>query len=328
MVIWEKYSGDPAGWDEPVASLGGGFYQSYGWGETRRVAGWQPLRLMAKREGRLVGAASILVKRKLGAAVCWIPGGPVGAALTLDDGFRRVLADELATRFVYCRISLLREAQPEEQTFLEGQRWQRPAVGRSSGLTMLYALSGDEPERLKRASGNWRHNLKRSGRHGLCVEHWASPDLAEMSALYREMEGLKSLPVQHSAAELAAMFQNLGDRIVVYRCLDADGRLLALRAAGLYGTTAWDLLAAAGEAARKVYASHATLWALLDHCQKLGMQHYDLSGVDPVGNKGVYDFKQGTGAHLVECLGEWEWASVPGMSVAVNWLVARKSAGG
>ncbi len=316
------------GWDEPVALLGGGFYQSYGWGETRRVTGWQPLRLKAKRGTRLVGAASILVKLKLGVAVCWIPGGPVGEALNLDDGFRRVLADELATRFLYCRISLLREAQPEEQTSLERQRWQRPAIYMSSGLTMRYALSGDEQERLKQASGNWRHNLKRSRRYGLHVEHWESPDLVEISALYREMEGLKSLPVQHSKAELAAMLRNLGDRIVIYRCLDADGMLLALRAAGLYGNTAWDLLAAAGEAARRVYGSHATLWALLDHCQKLGIQHYDFSGVDPVGNKGVFDFKQGTGARLVECLGEWEWASLPGMTKAVNWLVARKSAGG
>lgn len=319
MVIWEKYAGDAAGWDRQVASLGGGFYQSHGWGETRRVAGWQPLCLIAKTGDRIVGAAGILVKRKLGAAVCWIPGGPVGPAHYLDDGFRRALADELATRFVYCRISLLREGQPEEQAFLEGQRWQRPSVGMSSGLTMLYELNGEESERLKRASGNWRHNLKRSGRHGLRVEHWESPDLDEMSALYREMEGLKSLPVQHSEAELAAMLNNLGDRIVVYRCLDADGKLLALRAAGLYGTTAWDLLAAAGEAARKVYASHATLWALLDHCQKLGMQHYDLSGVDPVGNKGVYDFKQGTGARLVECLGQWEYASTRWFGLMVNF---------
>lgn len=328
MVTWEKYSGNAVGWDELSASMGGAFYQSYGWSETRRAAGWQPLRLLAKDEGRIVGAAGILVKRKLGAAVCWIPGGPAGLVSNLDDRFRRALADQLSTRFIYCRVSLLREDAGEERPSLESQGWKRPSVSFSSGLTMLYSLSGDESERLKRASANWRHNLKRSGRYGLRVEHWQSPELQAMSALYREMEGLKSLPVQHSEAELAAMLKNLGDRIVVYRCLDSDGSLLALRAAGLYGTTAWDLLAAAGGAARKVYATHATLWALLDHCQRLGIKLYDLSGVDPVGNKGVYDFKQGTGARLVECIGEWEWASVPGISMAVNWMVARRSAGG
>ena len=92
----------------------------------------------------------------------------------------------------------------------------------------------------------------------------------------------------------------------------------------IVGSTAMDLLAVAGGEARKVYASHATLWALLDHCSRLGLRDYDLSGVDPVGNKGVFDFKHGTGASLVECLGEWEWASLPGLCQAVNWLVARK----
>jgi lipid II:glycine glycyltransferase (peptidoglycan interpeptide bridge formation enzyme) len=99
--------------------------------------------------------------------------------------------------------------------------------------------------------------------------------------------------------------------------------LLAVRAAGLFGDTAWDLLAAAGASARKVYASHATLWALFEHCSQQGLSHYDLGGVDPIGNKGVYDFKQGAGACLIKYLGEWEWASLPGMCAAFNWSMKR-----
>ena len=139
------------------------------------------------------------------------------------------------------------------------------------------------------------------------------------------MEHLKSLPMQHSEAELAAMVALLQDRMVWYRCLDQSGRLLAIRAAGIFGDTAWDLLAAAGAQARKVYASHATLWALLEECNRKGLSWCDLSGVDPVHNKGVYDFKQGTGARLVECPGEWEWASLPGMRWVFNWAMKRRA---
>ncbi len=324
MVTWEQYRGLADEWDGHVAALAGGFYQTYGWGEVRRVAGWEPLRLLARRADAVVTAASVLVKRKAGVAVCWVPGGPVGVSDVLDGGFRSALGRHLGPRAVYCRMSLLRAAGADEAAFLSGQGWARPAVAMSSGLTMSCALGGDAEERLKRASGNWRHNLKRSGRYGLCIEHWAQPDLAEVSALYREMESLKSLPEQHSDAELEAIFRHGGEQVVTYACRDGEGRLLAMRAAGLSGATAMDLLAAAGEAARKVYASHATLWALLDHCSRLGLKEYDLSGVDPAGNKGVYDFKHGTGAVLVECLGEWEWASLPGLRQAVNWLVGRK----
>lgn len=323
-MIWSEYNGDPAGWDARVEALDGGFYQSHGWGEVRRIAGWQPLRLMATIAGKDVAAASVLVRRHAGIPVCWIPGGPVGPVAHFSTEFRNFLCSLTGARLLYCRMSLLREASGPEDGVLADAGWRRPSVRMSSGLTMLYSMEGDTAERLARASGNWRHNLKRAGRHGLRIEAWDQPDPAAMAALYREMEGLKALSVQHSEAELEAMFAKLGNRIAVYRCLDADGKLLAFRAAGLFGTCAWDLLAAAGVAARKVYASHATLWALLEHCKEAGMAHFDLSGVDPVGNKGVYDFKQGTGARLVECLGEWEWASLPGMRFGVNWALKRR----
>lgn len=325
MLIWEQYRGLVDEWDGYVAALSGAFYQTYGWGEVRRIAGWQPLRLLAHLDGQVVAAASVLVKRKFGLAVCWVPGGPLGASDVLDE-FRPALGRALGTQLFYCRISLLRADTGDEAAFLARAGWLRPKIEMSSGLTMSYVLAGDEAERLKRTSSNWRHNLKRSGRYGLRIEHWETPDLDAISALYREMESLKSLPEQHSEVELAAIFAQCREQVVVYRCLDDEGRLLAIRAAGLCGATAMDLLAVAGGAARKLYASHATLWALLDHCSQLGLRDYDLSGVDPVGNKGVYDFKHGTGANLVECLGEWEWASLPGLRQAVNWLVARKAA--
>lgn len=160
MVTWEQYRGLADDWDGHVAALSGGFYQTYGWGEVRRVAGWQPLRLLARRGGQVIAAASVLVKRKLGLAVCWVPGGPLGASEVLDDEFRAALGSALGTKFIYCRISLLRADQENEAAFLSGTNWQRPRVAMSSGLTMSYALAGDEAERMKRTSGNWRHNLK------------------------------------------------------------------------------------------------------------------------------------------------------------------------
>ena len=325
MVTWEQYRGLGDEWDGHVSALNGSFYQSYGWGEVRRVAGWRPLRLLARRGGEVVAGASVLYKLKLGVAVCWVPGGPLGGCELFDDEFRAALVSALGSQFYYCRISLLRAGKGAETTSLTGNGWHRPRFTISSGLTMTYALKGDKDERLKRTSSNWRHNLKRSGRYGLLVVHWQAPDLDAIKALYREMESLKSIPEQHSGAELAAIFTECNDQVIVYSCRDAEGRLLAVRAAGLSGTRAMDLLAVAGREARKVYASHATLWALLDHCSRLGLNDYDLSGVDPVKNRGVFDFKHGTGANLVECLGEWEWAALPGLRQAVNWLMERKA---
>lgn len=324
MVIWDRFQGIAHEWDDLIISKSGSLYQSYGWGEVRRVAGWTPLRLIATEHGKVVAAASILVKRKFGFAMCWVPGGPVGSVRLLSKIFLKNLSSALGTNFFYIRISHLRSGSLEECRYLAANNWLRPSSKMSSGHSMLYSLCGTDSDRLKRTTGNWRHNLKRSSRYELSIERWFKPDISAISALYREMESFKTIPTQHSELELAAMFEYLKDQIIVYRCTDAQGKLLALRAAGIFGDTALDLLAVAGIEARKVYASHATLWALLNHCSECGVTSYDLSGVDKIHNKGVYDFKHGTGAELVECLGEWESSSIPGVCFAINWLIGRR----
>jgi lipid II:glycine glycyltransferase (peptidoglycan interpeptide bridge formation enzyme) len=323
-MSWQRYEGDAAAWDQEVERLGGSFYQSYGWGEVRRLNGWLPLRLIAIKDESYVAFVCVLVKRKLGVAVCWVPGGLAGPVDYLDDRFQKFLLRELKTPFVYCRVGFLRKNEDMTSIYLNGLNWVDPKVKLNSGLTMLYDCKGSQSSRLERLSGNWRHNLKRSNRYGLRVDHWTSPDPCEMSTLYREMEEFKSLPTQHSEAELIGLMQTLGRNIVVYRCRTDEGKLVAFRAAGVYGGKAIDLLAASGQRGRKVYASYATLWALFAHCQNMGVETYDMSGVDPGGNKGVFNFKKGTGASMVRYLGEKEWSSVHGLSFLVNSLVSRK----
>ena len=324
MVIWKKFNGKAKEWDDHIAALAGNFYQTYGWGEVRRTAGWNPLRLLGWENDRVVLAASILVKRKVFLSVCWIPGGPAGEIIQMGNQFLISIQKELNTKFIYCRIGLLRASEGFEADFLVRGGWSRPRVSMSSGLTMLYSLAGDEDERLNHASGNWRHNLKRSGRYQLNIEHWKHPDIDEIVSLFREMEQLKSLPAQHTEPELKAILTNCSSQVIFYRCSDKNNRTLAFRAAGISGKAALDLLAAAGSQARKLYASHATLWAILNHCSRLGLAVYDLSGVDPVLNKGVFDFKHGTGATQISCLGEWEQASFPGLRQMINLMMSRK----
>ena len=321
MVVWEKYCAEAIEWDRLVATLGGSFYQTYHWGLVRSTANWLPLRLVAKRAGLIIAVASVLVKRKFGVAVCWIPGGPSGDLGALNVDFEKTLRQELRTNIFYCRLSLLHVVSAEHTAALRARSWGRPSSNISSKLTLYYSLLESESDRLKKMTANWRHNLKRAGRHDLRIEQCISPSAIEISELYREMERLKGLPIQHGEQELAAIFQYCNDKIVVYRCTDKNGNLLAIRAAALFGDKAIDFLAAAGQAARKLYATHATLWALLNHCSDLGISTYDLGGVDPVNNRGVYDFKHGTGAVLTEYVGEWERANLLLLPSLVNWAL-------
>lgn len=305
---------------------GGNLYQSYAWGSYRAVMGWQTLRLIARAAGAPVAMAQILVKRKAGCAVCWLPGGPAGPISTWAPTLPVALRAELGT-LTYCRLNMLNEAAAGTTELIGSSGWKRPGVRLGSGLSLELDLTPDAATRLASTSGNWRHNLKRAGKYGLLVERWPAPNAAQIAAVYRDMEDLKNLPEQHSQAGLEAMIEHLGERLLVYRCLDADGQLLAIRAGAIFAGRGWDLLAAASKAARKVYASHALLWALTEECRRLGAGSFDMGGADPQGNKGVFNFKQGTGARLFQYVGEWEWAGLPGLAVAAGILIRRKGLG-
>lgn len=321
MLNW-SCADDAADWDAVLAVLPGcSLYQSQAWGRYRRAMGWQVVRAIGRDAGnRIVAMVQMLVRRRFGLHVVWIPGGPAGDCRLWSSSLTALLNGRFGP-LTYCRLNILSERQSQADAALLGSRWRRPDTRLGTGLSLKLDLRPTDEERVSAASVNWRHNLRRSAKYGLTVERWMQPDAARMAAVYREMEDFKGLGRQHSEAELQAMIGGLQSHLLVFRCLDRDGNLLAFRAGGIFRGQAWDLLAAATPAARKVYASYATLWALLAACREQGAADYDLGGVDPVGNKGVFDFKHGTGARTVEYLGEWEWASVPLLAPAVGLLM-------
>jgi hypothetical protein len=325
VVTLNRFAGEADAWDTALAAAdAGNFYQSHAWGEYRGEMGWQPLRVIGAGEGATVATmAQMLVRRQFGVTIAWVPGGPAG-------DFRHwavALPDLLRSRFgvtAYCRVNVLREHQAAAESQLTAAGWRRPQVRLGTGLSLELDLRPTAAERMALASGNWRHNLRRSGKYGLTVEPWSNPDAAQMAAVYREMEDYKGLAQQHSEQALRSMLRHLGTSVTVLRCLDDQGNLLAFRAAGVFGGRAWDLLAAATPPARKVYSSHALLWALTEACREQGALAYDLGGADPVANKGVFDFKRGTGARLIEYEGEWEWAGMPLLGTAVGWAMKHR----
>jgi hypothetical protein len=320
-VRWRSFEGAPSEWDDALVSLGGDLYQSHAWGNYRSRGGWRLLRAIERdSDGATTAMAQILLRRRLGITITWIPGGVAGDCRRWAVSLPQFLRREFGSA-TYCRVNILSEQTAKVKDALTTSGWRRPAARLGTGLSLELDLRPSAPERMNLASANWRHNLRRSGKYGLTVERWRQPDVRQMAMIYRDMEGYKGLAQQHSETDLRAMIDSLGRRLLVFRCLDGTGNLLAFRAAGVFRERGWDLLAAAAPAGRKVYASHAVLWALLEACREEGARTFDLGGVDPTSNKGVFDFKRGTGARLIEYTGEWEWAGVPLLAPAVSLIM-------
>ena len=329
MLKWSEWKGEDIAWNAILMQFPDyNVYQSHPWGEHRGRFGWAPYRITASKDNCTVAAAQLLVRRfPLNVALVWVPGGPVGLIDTWGDSFRTAIRQVTGARHIYCRINPMRPQSDHDIDQLNTEGWHKPFAPIISGMSLSYNPSASVNDRENKASRNWRHNLRRSLKYGHEISIWTSPDPDEILTVYEAMQSHKKLNEQISRPVLVSMLDLLRKQCIVVSCRDGQGRLLALRGALLLGNKAWDVFAAATPEARKVYASHAAFWELMHQCAIRGVQWYDMSGVDPVNNKGVYDFKKATGAIDLLYLGEWDWATSSVLRRVANFMIKRRSQG-
>jgi lipid II:glycine glycyltransferase (peptidoglycan interpeptide bridge formation enzyme) len=327
MLNWQEWDEEPQLWDALVTQHEQySVYQSYAWGVHKSNLGWQVKRFIHKAsDGEVDALSQILVKYfRFGVAVVWVPGGFLGNPECYGYQFQQFLKKILKQNLLYVRVNSLLLSNLSESGLFKTLGWYRCKKSLTTGLSLIYDPSDLEDIRATRASGNWRHNWKRSQKKTGHTYFWPDANPEEMIGAYRVMEKNKNLPTQMSHREIQSIFKVFGDNCVLVRCDDGCGNLLAFRGALIMGHKAWDFFAVATPDGRKVYASHAAFMELMNICREKGVTWYDMSGIDPVNNKGVYDFKKGTGAKEIKYLGEWDSSNSRLFRVIAAKLIARK----
>ena len=143
---------------------------------------------------------------------------------------------------------------------------------------------------------------------------------------YRGNEPIQetSQPTGNDRSSTESLLQHFKNDILMVKCTKSNGELLALRGAVKLGHKAYDMFAAASPAGRKEYASNLCFWKLIELCGRDGVTQYDLSGVDPLRNPGVYNFKKGIGAFDFTYLGEWSYSRPRVFSAIVSRMISRR----
>lgn len=324
MLNWQLWNGSADEWDVLLQEFPGfTVYQNHAWGEHRARFGWRPLRLVVREGEKITAMAQILLRQyPFGIGVVWIPGGPMGDVDLWGSGLQDAIRAAAGVRFLYCRLNSMRPYSTKDELKLTTLGWRRSAHPFNSGFSLAYQPTLAEDVRLTQCSGHWRHNLRRSFKRGLHTYLWQKPDPDEIMNTYISMQDHKQLNAQTSCQEIESLIDAFAEQYLLIRCDDENGNMLALRGALIFGEKAWDISAAATPAGRKVYASHAAFWELMKQCAERKVQWYDMSGVDIVTNRGVYDFKKGTGAQDLQYLGEWEFAKPSVFGFLASRLIA------
>lgn len=310
MLIFKQFDGDSITWNRYLQNFDEHtIYQSYEWGTYKSNFGWNVIRLIGSSKEKEFLAQILYRKVFYGSYIIWIPSGILGELTIWSSNIITYLKSLLRAKFIYIRTSLVPGPSQILENNLHINGWSKIPSNYVTNKTLIYNLSNPEAIRIKIASGNWRHNLRRSFKKNLKAEHWKNPDINQILKIYESMQLFKNIKKQFTYKQIKLLVDLFDDNFIVVKCVDENGELISVRGSLLLGERAWDVVAATSTAGRKIYASHHTFWTLMEICHSRGVKYYDMGGVDPINNKGVYDFKKGTGATEVTHLGNFDYSN-------------------
>ena len=285
-------------------------YQSTGWAEYKRRAGWAVLRqIIAGEDGTPRAMAQAFFKRVpvLG-PMLWIPGGPVWrGARPPGDG--PALAAHLQQAV---RPWFVRQFQMSRSGTAAGAPWRRPTVPNGSGVSVLVDVTAPQGEWIKQIASKHRYTVRRAQREPI---EWRigndSQQLAALAQLAGELGDLKRGTGQMSApGDLQALCAALGSNVITLTGF-LGGNPVAGCQVLRWGRNAIYATAAANQAGRDISAAYAMIAKLREVLRGAGMTEFDFGGIDPdnPAARGVDHFKLGFGGRTIAYDGEWDWGS-------------------
>jgi len=154
----------------------------------------------------------------------------------------------------------------------------------------------------------WRRNLSKAERQDIQITRGTEQALfLEYETLHRSLIHRKGLNIDLGPEYFMGVQKGLSsaDQFVVHLAKH-EGRLVAGHIGAFHGDTAVFLLGATNEAGLECKASYLLHWRVIEYAKELKLNWYDLGGIDPEGNPGVYSFKFRTGAVDICAPGPYE----------------------
>jgi serine/alanine adding enzyme len=327
-----------ASWDSFVGQHHAGhLLQSAGWAVLKRSNGWTSRRIAVLGQGGIQAGAQLLIKRRFGVSVAYVPRGPLFAAdpavnAALLDALTRIARQERAV-FLRLEPNVLQSA-PDADTLhtwllTRDARVTEPLQPRSSVHLNVRAPSD---VLLGRMSKGHRADVKRAAREGVQVRIGRGPaDIDTFYAILQETSARAGFGI-HPRDYYAAALRTFADCGALWLA-EQEGVPQAAAITARWGDTALYLYSGSTTAGLRVGAQHAIQWAAIQWAAERGAVRYDLWGVpDQFGQAalapaeaqpaleeqaktdplyGIYRFKKGFGGEVVRYLPAYDLVFIP-----------------
>lgn len=273
------------------------------------------------REGgdELLGLADVRIKRApLLGGVAYISGGPLTRMNSAGDLERLgACLDALQRQFVEKEGLILRI-----QGTLGDPAWNEASaacfaahgfVPASQGSTYRTVVVDLQPPLADIRAGlaqKWRNCLNKAQRSNPAPEVTTRlEDFDRFTALFDQFVGRKGFSVDLGADFFRTVQGAVAPpEALTLTTLQVNGTLIAGHMASMLGDTCVYLLGATSDEALKTNAAYLLQWHVIEQARACGLRWYDLGGIDPAENPGVYHFKCGLGGTEMRVPGPFELA--------------------
>lgn len=263
--------------------------------------------LVLRRDGEVVGIAQLRIVRptRFNFGMAYLRWGPLceRRERPFDSEVFARMADALEAEYVRRRRLFLRILP---NAFAGSQRAaaMRSAFGRfdseplgpdNTYRTFLLDLAPGIEELRKGLDKKWRNLLASSEKKNLeVIAGTGTEEYRTFCLIYDQMRKRKAFETTVDVEEFARIQQDLPERhrMRILICRES-GIPVAGVVASAMGDTAIYLLGATSDHGLNARGTYLLQWTLIKWLRENGVKWYDLGGIDPGRNPGVYHFKKG-----------------------------------
>lgn len=161
--------------------------------------------------------------------------------------------------------------------------------------TLHLCIAADLDELRKNLNQKWRNQLNRAEKDNLDIIEGTSDELYEVFLkLQKEMLSRKNYSPGVSYNDYRLIQNDLPEYIKMKIMIcEHEGEPVSAAICSAIGNTGIYLLGATGDKGMKFNSSNLLQWNMIKWLKHHGCKKYDLGGIDPEGNPGVYRFKCG-----------------------------------
>jgi lipid II:glycine glycyltransferase (peptidoglycan interpeptide bridge formation enzyme) len=274
--------------------------------------------IVIKHKDEIIAAAQLRMVKipLLKAGIAYLPWGPMwrrqGQPVNIDV-FQKIISalkEEYAVKqglLLRIHPNVIEENREAIVSILNKAGFQKK-IKIKPYRTLMLDLSPTMPEIRKSLDQKWRNQLNRAEKNDLKIIEGSSDALYQIFLdLQEELHDRKKYIAGVDYNEFRDIQKDLPEplKMIILIC-EYEGKALTATIGSLIGDTGIYLLGATGNEGMKMKGAYLLQWRLIEMMKESGYKCYDLGGIDPDDNPGVYHFKSGISHREAHHIGQFE----------------------